>query len=444
MPAVHVAAGVRFVILSSGRSVRAEDGVVAVPSSDPRVAEYVAAGKLIVDNPATEPAPGLWAPLPSVERTDQPSRLGASMGALGDSITLQNRGTGAVLLAPGFGTWASILSGGKLRLSTSRATAGFTAKQVHDTHLAGIIADKPSCCTVMVGTNDGDPAKVTDLTVETFPYMAAMYDKLLAAGITPIICTPPPQDPVGDEQRRRVDWIADFARRAAEKRGVPFVDMRALATNTGAWPSGAKLDASHPNPLGARLMGQAIVDAFAGRLPAFGPSLAYAQQGPTGTTNLVSSFDPLFLGQGASPTTPQNWSVTGSGATSSLDSTDATIRGNWFVLSQPAGVETRAVSNNFTVVPGNRVQLAARIRATVPAGNTFEIAMLSASGTTYVCGLNGVTCDVPAGSVIVAEGDVPAGLTSARVWARMTGSGSGGTFRVAQVKVTDLTALGLT
>lgn len=81
-----------------------------------------------------------------------------TMSMMGDSISTRDQPQTLSGLngprADGIGYLLQVLSMGRLRLHTCRATAGFTIQQVADTHVQQVLVDNPDIVMVLAGTND--------------------------------------------------------------------------------------------------------------------------------------------------------------------------------------------------------------------------------------------------------------------------------------------------
>lgn len=374
--------------------------------------------------------------------------------AMGDSITANDytapTSTTAQILRPRqYLLWAAMLSNGGLRYGGVAGTGGFTSAQVISTHLPTILAAKPQFCVVHAGTND--PGTLT--LAQTIANLQSMYDQLLNAGIVPIATTMLPKQTLINASARTLQLMSQWIMQYARKRGFPCVDWNRLFVDTanGGWSgySGGtgpyNGDDTHPNGAGAKIMGQAIVDALAGQLgtASFIPTANYTP----GTLSPNSATNALWLTDTNADGTPDGaTSSAGTGVTYTLSAMSAGEGlGNWWNLNKNGtGTPFGQVSCGSAAVPGNKMLLVCRVKTTgvKTAGAQWHI-RLTDNNTVDVVALRQMTEDITLG-LVALEFTVPAsvGATSLKLVPTIdTGSGTA-TLSVGQVGIYDLTALG--
>lgn len=190
--------------------------------------------------------------------------------------------------------WASIMSGGRVLISGGSATGGYTTAQIMNIHLPVAIADKPDFCIVMGGRND--VVQGIDIDSVTIPNLKKIYWSLRRAGIIPVLCTMSAQGNSTDDNRRKAEHkINKFIREYASKNKLPLVDLHARTVDpiTGDWLAGYNADVSHPVSVGAKVMGQAVIDDFSDWLTKNKPFMAAENL----TYPLVNNYvkNPLFV-----------------------------------------------------------------------------------------------------------------------------------------------------
>ncbi|MBI3862758.1 MAG: SGNH/GDSL hydrolase family protein [Planctomycetia bacterium] len=134
-----------------------------------------------------------------------------------------------------------------------------------------VIAAKPQFVTIMYGTNDSYVDKgATEPRLTAVDYrrnLAALCDKLRAAGITPVLMTEPRWGPdarngLDENPNGRLEKYMEECRAIAKERKLPLVDH--FAHWTKAESEGTKIadwttDQCHPNPAGHRVMADLIL-----------------------------------------------------------------------------------------------------------------------------------------------------------------------------------------
>lgn len=244
-------------------------------------------------------------------------------------------------------TWAMLMTNGRYSYVGTSATPGFTTAQVLATHVPKAIAIKPTFCLVMCGRND--VVQGIDIDSVTIPAMTSIYRQLRFAGIIPVVCSMPAQSGNTDTMNIARYKINDFCRQYAVKYGLPFVDLHAATTDplTGGWIAGYNQDVSHPTPLGAKAMGNAVATAMAEWQAPTTPQKAESVTTPTSSNNILTN--PLFVDSSAGLPTDWSTDVAGSVAISQ----ESNIKGNVWTVTGDSTPYPRYY-RTITVVPGKK------------------------------------------------------------------------------------------
>lgn len=95
--------------------------------------------------------------------------------------------------ADGVGFISQMLTMGRLRLHTARATGGYTIQEIIATHLPQVIADSPGRVRVLAGTNNTYTATAPAAAATSFALLRdGLWRPLLDLGFPVDACTPPP------------------------------------------------------------------------------------------------------------------------------------------------------------------------------------------------------------------------------------------------------------
>lgn len=279
----------------------------------------------------------------------------------GDSYTSKNfvSGTDAYTSAQGFWTWASVLSGHRLRLLNNAGVFGQGSAQILARFGTDVAPYKPGWVTIMAGNNDAAggvdaPTIITNLT--------AMLDAVRGIGARAILYTIPPRNALTQAQRQVQTavnhWIRDQARL---RNGVYLVDawQPLVDLSTNGISSALSGDGIHPTGVGAARLGRAtaaVINAFVPPVDFLGHAvddLLMMTTNPylTGTTGT--------LGTGVTGAVASNWTtapVTSVTAAASLVARTDGLPGQWQQLQVTAGTGLTLSQNNDNVntqwVPG--------------------------------------------------------------------------------------------
>lgn len=331
--------------------------------------------------------------------------------AIGDSITAygvasssaNNGGTSysPCLNAQSWHTWAMLISNGRLRLTGISATGGYTVTQILNNHLSNALAAKPTFCVVMGGRND--VVQGIDIDTVTIPAFKKIFLALRQKGIIPVVCIMSAQGNSANNTRRIAEHkINNWLRAYARKYQLPLVDLHRDTVDpaTGDWIAGYNQDVSHPTGVGARVMGQALVDGLLEWSATTWPPRADEQVSAGLTANLLSNS--LFLtNDGQNPT---DWTIDTAGTATVTQ--DPGIKGNaWSMANQTASLTVGAT-------PGDRLQLGFFMKT---AGSTlFECYALAgdSTSTTHLAGIRGWVTPTEGWGYFCYEFTVPSGITT--------------------------------
>ncbi|CAI1143033.1 SGNH/GDSL hydrolase family protein [Serratia ficaria] len=322
-----------------------------------------------------------------VPMTTQRGALPSDVFSIGDSITAfgqaasGSNATGTIykplVNAQCWAAWAMLKTGARYRYVGMSATGGFTASQILATHVPKAIVAKPTFCIVLAGRND--VVKLLDFETETRPALAQIYLQLRFAGIIPIVCTMSAQSGNSEAQDVLRYKINAFCRQYAAKYGLPLVDLHAATTDplTGQWIPGYNQDASHPWPIAAKVMGEAVADAMIEWQAPTTPRKAVSVTTPTNSDNILPN--PLFIE--SSDGVPSGWVVDSSGVFSV--ETDPDILGNAFVMTG-AGTSIAAAHCTVPVDAGQKYGFGVEIK--MSANSSSWVSIYVVSGTSIIGG----------------------------------------------------------
>lgn len=277
--------------------------------------------------------------------------------------------------------WAMLKTGAQYKYSGMEAKGGYTAAQILATRIPRIIAAKPTFCIVMVGRND--VVDLLDFEEETKPAILQIYRQLRYAGILPVICTMSAQSGNTDEQNVLRYEINALCRAYAAKYGLPLVDLHAATTDpaTGEWYAGynqtrpnGTLDPSHPTPLGAKVMGDALAEVLNKWLSPTTPRKAASISTPEASDNKLPN--PLFIEHSSG--VPSGWVVDSYGSFSVED--DTSVVGNTFVMSG-AGSSIASAHRTITVVAGQKYGFGIDVSIAANASSWVSCYLVAGSST---------------------------------------------------------------
>lgn len=295
--------------------------------------------------------------LHGVPLTTQRGSLPNDVFSIGDSITAYGTSSsipnaGGTLYPPltnsqSWASWAMLMTNGQYSYVGSSATPGFTTAQVLATHVPKAIAAKPTLCIVMCGRND--VVQGIDIDSVTIPAFTNIFRQLRFAGIIPVVCSMSAQSGNTDAQNIARYKINDFCRQYAVKYGLPFVDLHAATTDplTGGWIAGYNQDVSHPTPLGAKAMGNAVATAMSQWQAPTTPQKAESVTTPTSSNNILTN--PLFVDSAAG--LPTDWAADVAGTVAI--SQESGVKGNAWTITGASAPYPRYY-RTISVEPGKK------------------------------------------------------------------------------------------
>ena len=357
--------------------------------------------------------------------TYAPFRSGQTIVGIGDSML--------AAAGPGTGMYevAVLRSGGKLWNLYNAGVSGNTSAQMLARFATDVVAKAPDVALILSGTND----LLQGVAVATHvANVEAMVLAAKAASITPVVVSIPPNGTSPHSVAARNIALASMCR----LRGVQFIDIYTALVDpaTGGYASAYNADGTHPNMPGMLVAGDIIASALAPRL--FGMPTLPGENAEA--VNLLGNG--LFLANASGLGT--GWSVISSpaGASHSIDSSDATIKGNWQVitLASTNGYHSinREASSGFSV--GDRLLMCGRYNAsaiTAPANWSVRVMR---NGSFHDQIVQNQT-EAMAG-IFQYVWTVPAGTTSVGLVLFGTGTGGSITAKFAQLGVYNLTVNG--
>lgn len=373
------------------------------------------------------------------------SLQGNRVWALGDSQMIRQGQTLPLTLALDEGqplAWAGNISNQRIWPEGIAASGGYTTNDIINTKqssgltwLQTVIQARPAACVTLIGTNDigaGTPNATIIANYKT------IFSALAAAGIVPVVCSLLPRAAFLSGIHTLNVWL----RRYALENSYPYVDFYSLIVDptTGGLAAAYDFgDGLHQNAAGGKLMGQAVNDALAFLLPLWQPPLPAANTDATGINT-----NPLFLTDTNADGVPDNWTISGAGAVSTLTVDGAVLGKSWNITR--GGTDLLLFSNLQAAPAGHVMEIAGRIKATLKA--TSAGLAVRATG-----GVSSVEEAAPIGrAAALWHEDLPwttfysryivkANNPSARM--QLDLKAGNGTISLAQVIQRDLTALGL-
>lgn len=360
---------------------------------------------------------------------------------IGDSITI-NGGTktrtGPVsFTSAAWMQWASMQAQGKFLVGRVDGLAGITTEMLYSRYLPRALNDpspiKAGYCVVLIGTNDSGAGYLWRYT-ETMKKIVAA---LIANGVEPILCTLTPRS--SNSRQPQSNWIRHYAQQNGLKCIDFAVDPTLTHADSGNWLAGLSDDNVHPNAVGAKAMGSVVYNAFnAWGILRNNPPFS-AQN--SDSFSLVSPTNALMVTDTNADGVPDGWSLTGSGATSSLAASPYGVGQEMTVTAAAAATTIETGSRPCT--PGAFISFATRFQVTTAGTTPSVILRAYKHGTAYNYEFT-ATVDVPAGYVLAGMLEIPTGLASnvSYVSAAIT-PGDGTVVKVSQPTIYDLRAQGV-
>jgi lysophospholipase L1-like esterase len=318
-----------------------------------------------------------------------------------------------------------------------------------------VTAHNPQGLHIQLGTNDVGQ----NVPLVTFSSnIVAIVAKGKALGIPVTIGTVPPRGTTDDTKRKLTDAYNLWLRLWAPGAGVTLADtFNAIASpTTGDTLAAYDSDGVHPTTAGHRMMGVKVADAIRQATP---PQPAWFASAPT-KGNLISN--PIMNGAGPLPTSWLDATWFGSGGTAPTftvvaDTSGTLTAGKWLQMAWNAAANSNrsVASNNFPGGPytaGTTLIVCARVQVEDVAG--WDAARVAGSAnasitildpdTAVAIGTAMVNIDAVGMGSIVKVVTIPAGHTNlALAFKANIPTGVQANFRLGQVAVYDITALGV-
>ncbi|MFI2856789.1 SGNH/GDSL hydrolase family protein [Paenibacillus sp. JSM ZJ436] len=369
------------------------------------------------------------------------------IGFIGDSNTHNTGRDNIEIMKPVWPAIMGIMSNMRAYIGLNAAVSGYTTKTALDIQVAKVIADNPSKCIVMIGTNDiGLKGTGINFPNDSKSNIAQIADRLVAANIEPIFMTVYPITQgsvlggnVVEDVHNKVNLFNQFLKSFCLKRGYQCYDTYGLLVE----PSTGNMnptspDGVHTGTFLSHWVAEYVVQRLASKLPAWNPQLCESNSDPT---TLLTN--PLFITDTNTDGIPDGWTKNGTSFTTRIDPGVA-VHGKWatfFANSyQASGTSlSQTITSGFS--SGDKIAIGGKIKAKV--GNK--------DGSKYSCKItfNGASTDLYSPmyeflcsieGTFYQEYTVPSNTTSITV---DIGVASGiGTFQFGQMTVRNLTALG--
>lgn len=365
-----------------------------------------------------------------------PRTLGARFAWLGDSHTNNGLPAAATIYASQRASYdpALVFAHPGQRSDQIAATTGDITS----------LDPPPSAVHILCGTNDAIQGRTL---AQYRTSVQAMVTTFRTAGIPVVLAGPPPiQDTA---YRPAVRAYNAWLRRWCADETIPFVDIYDALVGTDGAPATGMLigDGVHYSGTGLAAAGAAFATTLSPVAALVAPPVA---SDVADETNLLGAIG-LALTDTNADGIPDGWAASGSatGWTHSLV-TDTAATGKWIRMVASGAGAPRVLTNEVEItdgyVPGDRIQIACRIRATGLAGATSELIV---SAIVYNASWSQLDqfFMVPAlaGNVTgvgATRFTMPA--NGAKILMFFSAGPGNGTYEIADATITNLTALGLT
>lgn len=375
----------------------------------------------------------------------------------GDSITAGNNGGALDKRGNSFPLYASVFNQAGWRYIDSLAVPGSRLDEMVSRFDATVALSEANVVHLIAGTNNVSQADSVSVFVSQ---LNDYLKKVRGIGARLILGTLPPRNVTPASRRALTLQYNRAIHNFGAANGVDIIDYYSALVDpaTGSFKSGlGNVDQTHPTSAGNRAIAELLVNHLKTLLPTGG---VYLCQDNADTGNLVSNG--MFLGSITNPDNPSTlvpsgWSVQGgthrAGITASVDNSDTTIPGAWYVLdfNNFTGTEyiVGAVSSG-NVVPGARYALTGRFSAeglrNSDSGNGATLvvaAIFNGNDTTAyrARALSGTAYDVDSG-VFGIEFTAPSDAASMNVQIQLfanTASGGPGKVKFSQVSLYNTT-----
>jgi lysophospholipase L1-like esterase len=367
--------------------------------------------------------------------SEAPTRFAPLAGArvvpIGDSTVIANSDAKTWGSRDIFG-WAHVLSGGAWRYVANAGVGGDTSTMALARFDTAVTPNSPDVVPIVLGINDA----VGGTSLATYSTnIKAFVAKCRTIGALPVIFTVAPNLNTGTAQQLIADYN-DWLRSYASVEGIPLVDTNSLLTDpaNGDYLSAYRLDGTHQNEGGAKVMAAAFNTAIAKWIQPWSPPMAVSNTADA--NNIVTNG--LFLTNTAGLGT--GWVNTA--GTCSIVSGSSPVKGNWQRLTDN-GVATANIRQNMvlgTVEVGDVLEFSGRVRSvfgtSVATWSLFMNCVGSTGGVSYIA--NAWAQDVD--GAFTTRAVVGAGTTSLQVQlARVCTTGGNGYTEISQITVRNLT-----
>jgi lysophospholipase L1-like esterase len=372
---------------------------------------------------------------------------GGLLSALGDSITA---GSGGLSAGTGYYWFLSIISGGRVRYAGFTGYPGNTSAQIL-THVPDVLSQtpKPQWCIVLAGTNDVGQNVALGTTIAN---LRAIYDQLLAGGVTPVPATIPPQSGIKKVEVARVNAAIQSL---AALYALPCIDFHRVLSvpETGDYVVGlggqpGDADVIHPSPKGHVVM---ATEAWRILEPIWTAPRPYLTTYKDDPLNMVANG--LFIGDANSDGLADSWGQYGdaSSGTFSLEAGTNGVRGNWQKLTAPNGRSNiRVLAPTLkagTFDSGDVLEVSTRIKTTglsdtTGSGPGFNLPLRNQANQGFGI-INFFRLQGNLEGVWTVRGVVPAGSTGGGFHIAISDTSGQGTIALAEFTVINLTKLGI-
>lgn len=363
---------------------------------------------------------------------------GVRVVPFGDSTVIANSNNDPTWGTRDLFAWAHLLSKGAFRYVRNAGIGGDDAGEALLRFDTAVTPYSPDIVPIVLGINDA----VSNRTLAAYATdMRAIVAKVRAINALPVLFTVAPNLNTGGIQQRIAnenDWLRAYS----SENGIPLVDTSALLADpaTGSYLAAYDLDGTHQNAAGAKVMGQAFVDA----LPGLGHRL---WSPPLATSNTADALNIITNGLFLTNTggLGTGWSKTG--GTASIVAGSSPVKGNWQRLTD-AATEAANIRQNIALAPnvaGDVLEFSGRVRSIKGTSTaTWSLFLnLFATPTLVAYIVNLQTEDLADGAFTVRV-TIPATSTSLQVQLARTCTVLGtGYSEMAQVTVRNLTQRGV-
>lgn len=367
---------------------------------------------------------------------------------VGDSITENNT---VITTTPyttanridGYFTWASMLSGHRLRLLKNAGIAGNTIEDVQTRFDADVLSFNPGYVIMLVGTNSIRKSVSPPTYEQMIDGLESLYLRTRASGAHLIQMTIPPCGDANETTARKNlrekvnNWLRSQARLRS---GFTLVDIypHLASPSVGNYALGAA-DQIHPNMTGAAIIGRLLADAII----KLAPSVDLLPGSNFDLDNLATNgmhvgVGPDYLGNANIPTSWYAQPISSGTFTATKISGSDSLQREWTRFNVTAGGVRFAHSRETAGlwVAGDKLVAVAEFRTTAPWTSVTELSLVLAAfdsgGTQLAIGsdfsLAGYTFPIarqpPEGVFCTPPITLPPNVTKLEIRQTFTGVGS--------------------